>query len=132
MTHEREPDAHRRGATSIDHGETHESGRRHGVTPLGRTVQLLVAISIVAFIVLMIGAIAEWDGFTDDKDDSTTFGDVTWATFALAGLAAFLAGIVALILGRRRNDSAGRRAAMSGLIWLPLALVITVVVNEIV
>lgn len=62
----------------------------------------LVAISVIAFVVLVIGSIVDWKGFSDDPDDESTFADIVWSTFAVGGLIALVLGIVAWLRGRSR------------------------------
>jgi ABC-type Fe3+ transport system permease subunit len=63
----------------------------------------LTAVSVIGFVILAIGSIAEWRGFSDDPNDNSTFADIVWTSFALGGLLALLTGIVAWVRGRSRR-----------------------------
>lgn len=112
-------------------GDTHAAPEAHGhrAAPLGTIIQVLVAISVVAFLIVLIGSIADWKGFSEDKNDNSAFADISWVTFTLSALLAFLLGVVTLIRARRHADPVGQRAAMPGVVWLPLALVLSIIGN---
>jgi len=100
-----------------------------GRSGLGSLVMALVAISVIAFILLIIGSIAEWKGFSDDPDDNSTFADIVWSTFALAGLLALILGIVAWLRGRARGLAGDVRAGQTAVAWVVIAVIISLIVS---
>lgn len=100
-----------------------------GRSGLGTLVVALTAISAIAFVVLVIGSIADWKGFSDDPDDNSTFADIVWTTFALGGLLALILGIVAWIRGRARAMAGDVRAGQTAVAWVVFAVVLSLIVS---
>jgi hypothetical protein len=80
-------------------------------------------------VILAIGSIAEWKGFSDDPDDNSAFADIVWSTFALGDLLALLAGIVAWVQGRSRRLRGDVRAGQTAVGWVVLALILSVIIS---
>jgi hypothetical protein len=109
-----------------------------GITPsdthsrrstLGTVALALTGLSVIGFVVLIIGSIADWKGFSDDPGDTSTFGDVVWSTFALAGLLALVTGVAAWLRGRTRNRFADVRAGQLAIGWVAVAIVVSLIVS---
>jgi uncharacterized membrane protein len=96
---------------------------------LGSLALALTVLSIVGFVVLAIGSIAEWKGFSDDPNDNTTFADVVWSTFALGGILALIVGIVAWVRGRGRGFGGDVRAGQVAVGWVILAVILSVIIS---
>jgi hypothetical protein len=116
---------------------THEAG---GVDPsttdrptggrstLGTLALALTIVSIIGLVLLVIGSIADWKGFSDDPDDNSTFADTVWITFALGGLLALLTGAIAWIRGRSRGLLGDVQAGQMAVGWVVVAVIINVIV----
>jgi hypothetical protein len=100
-----------------------------GRSVLGTFALALTAVSIIGFVILAIGSIAEWKGFSDDPNDNSVFADVVWSTFALGGLLALLAGIAAWVRGRGRRLRGDVRAGQMAVGWVVLAILLSVIVS---
>jgi hypothetical protein len=79
-------------------------------------------------VVLAIGSIAEWKGFSEDEDDNSVFADIVWTTFALGGLIALVLGIVAWIRGRARALADDVRAGQMAVAWAVVAIILSFIV----
>src|SRR5918998_6918970 len=88
-----------------------------GRSALGSLALALTIISVIAFVVLVIGSIADWKGFSDDPDDESTFADIVWTTFALGGLLALITGVIAWIRGRSRGLLGDVQAGQMAVGW---------------
>ena len=100
-----------------------------GRSTLGTLALALTVLSIIGFVILVIGSIADWKGFSDDPDDNTTFADIVWTTFALGGLLALVAGIVAWVRGRTRRLGGDVRAGQTAVGWVVIAVVLSLIVS---
>jgi len=100
-----------------------------GRSALGMLALGLTVLSIIGFVLLAIGSIADWRGFSDDPDDNSTFADVVWSTFALAGILALLAGIAAWVRGRSRHLCGDVRAGQLAVGWVVFALILSVIIS---
>ena len=98
-------------------------------TTLGTLARALTIISIIGFVVLVIGSIADWKGFSDDPDDNSTFADLVWTTFALGGLLALITGVIAWIRGRRRGPAGDVRAGQMAVGWVAIAVILSLIVS---
>jgi hypothetical protein len=96
---------------------------------LGTLALALTALSIVAFVLLVIGSIADWKGFSDDPDDNSTFADIVWITFALGGLLALVTGLVAWVRARRRGPGRDVRAGQTAVGWVVVAIIVSLIVS---
>jgi uncharacterized membrane protein len=96
---------------------------------LGTAALALTALSVTGFIVMVIGSIADWKGFSEDPGDTSTFADLVWSTFALSGLLALVTGIAAWLLGRQRNRFGDVRAGQVAIGWVVLAIVVSLIVT---
>ena len=96
---------------------------------LGTLALLLTVISIIAFVILVIGSIADWKGFSEDPDDNSTFADIDWITFSLGGLLALITGIAAWIRGRRRGFGGDVRAGQMAVGWVVLAIMLSLIIT---
>ena len=117
---------------------THEAG---GVDPsttdrttgggsaLGTLARALTILSIIAFVVLVIGSIADWKGFSDDPDDNSTFADIVWTTFALGGLLALITGVIAWVRGRSRGLLGDVQAGQIAVGWVVVAVILSLIVS---
>ena len=100
-----------------------------GRSTLGTLALALTALSVVGFVLLVIGSIADWKGFSEDPDDNSTFADIVWTTFALGGLLALVAGIVAWLRGRARRLGGDVRAGQTAVGWVVIAFVLSLIVS---
>jgi ABC-type Fe3+ transport system permease subunit len=100
-----------------------------GRSALGTLALALTVVSVVGFVILVIGSIADWKGFSDDPDDNSTFADIVWTTFALGGLLALVAGIVAWVRGRARRLAGDVHAGQTAVGWVVLAIVLSLIVS---
>lgn len=100
-----------------------------GRSVLGTLALALTALSIVGFVLLVIGSIADWKGFSDDPNDNSTFADIVWTTFALGGLLALVTGIVAWVRGRTRRLAGDVRAGQMAVGWVVFAILASVIVS---
>ena len=100
-----------------------------GRSLLGTLALVLTVLSIVGFVILAVGSIAEWKGFSDDPNDNSAFADIVWSTFALGGILALIAGIVAWVRGRGRGFRGDVRAGQMAVGWVILALILSVIVS---
>ena len=100
-----------------------------GRSVLGTIALALTALSVVGFVILAIGSIAEWKGFSDDPNDNSAFADIVWSTFALGGILALIAGVVAWVRGRGRGLHGDVRAGQMAVGWVILALILSVIVS---
>ncbi|MEA2408881.1 MAG: hypothetical protein QOE69_3000 [Thermoleophilaceae bacterium] len=96
-----------------------------GRSALGSLALALTVISVIGFVVLAIGSIADWKGFSDDPDDTSTFADVVWITFSLGGLLALIVGVIAWIRGRARDLVDDIRAGKTAVGWVAVAIVLS-------
>lgn len=111
------------------------TGTRTGAAParsadqrsaLGTIALVLTALSVVGFVILILGSIADWKGFSEDESDVSTFADVVWSTFALSGILALIIGIVAIVRGRR-GLLGDLRAGQVAVGWVVLAIAVSVI-----
>lgn len=100
-----------------------------GRSVLGTLALALTVLSIVGFVILAIGSIAEWKGFSDDPNDNSAFADIVWSTFALGGILALIAGIVAWARGRGRGVRGDVRAGQTAVGWVILAVILSVIIS---
>jgi hypothetical protein len=100
-----------------------------GRSVLGTLALALTVLSIVGFVILAVGSIAEWKGFSDDPNDNSAFADVVWSTFALGGILALIAGIVAWVRGRGRGVRGDVRAGQTAVGWVILAVILSVIIS---
>ena len=108
---------------------THEAGG--GRSALGTLARALTILSIIGFVVLLAGSIADWKGFSDDPDDNSTFADIVWTTFALGGLLALITGVVAWIRGRSRGLLGDVQAGQMAVGWVVFAVILSLIVSAI-
>ncbi len=113
------------------HGVAGEAGRdpERQRSRLGTLALALTALSVLGFILLAIGSIADWKGFSDDPDDNSTFADVVWSTFALGGLLALGTGVVAWVRARRRGPGGDVRAGQAAGGWVAFAIVVSLIIS---
>ncbi len=100
-------------------------------SPRGRsiwgTVALaLTALSVLGFVLLAVGDAVDWEGFSEDEED-TTFGDASWISFSLGAILALITGVVAFLRGRRRRRVADTRAGQIAIGWFVFAVVLTAI-----
>ena len=96
---------------------------------MGTLARALTILSIIAFVVLVIGSIADWKGFSDDPDDNSTFADLVWTTFALGGLLALITGVIAWIRGRSRGLVGDAQAGQMAVGWVVVAVLLSLIVS---
>ena len=96
---------------------------------LGTLALALTAVSILGFVLLAIGSIADWKGFSEDPDDNSTFADLVWTTFALGGILALVTGAVAWVRGRRRPAPGDVSAGQMAVGWVVVAIILSVIVS---
>ena len=117
---------------------THEAGgavpprtdrETGGRSTLGTIALALTILSVIAFVVLVIGSIADWKGFSDDPDDNSAFADIDWITFALGGLLALITGVIAWIRGRSRGLLGDVRAGQIAAGWVVFAVLLSLIVS---
>lgn len=99
-----------------------------GRSALGTLALALTALSVIGFVILVIGSIADWKGFSDDPDDNSTFADIVWTTFAFGGLLALVSGIVAWVRGRARGLGGDVGAGQTAVGWVVIAVVLSLIV----
>jgi ABC-type Fe3+ transport system permease subunit len=114
-------------AGEADPSGTH--GASSGRSLIGTVALALTVLSVLGFVILAIGSIAEWKGFSEDPDDNSAFADIVWTTFALGGLLALVAGIVAWIRGRSRRLAGDVRAGQTAVGWVALAIILSFIVS---
>ena len=100
-----------------------------GRSALATLALALTVLSIIGFVILVIGSTADWKGFSDDPDDNSTFADIVWTTFALGGLLALVTGIVAWIRGRSRRLFGDMRAGQMAVGWVAVAVILSLIVS---
>ena len=100
-----------------------------GRSAVGTLALALTALSIVGLVLLSIGSIADWKGFSEDPDDNSAFADIVWTTFALGGLLALFAGIAAWLRGRRRGFGGDIRAGQMAVGWVVLAIILSLIIS---
>ena len=100
-----------------------------GRSALGSLALALTVVSVIAFVILVVGSIADWKGFSDDPDDESTFADIVWTTFALGGLLALITGLIAWVRARRRGPAGDIRAGQTAAAWVVIAIVISLIVS---
>jgi len=93
---------------------------------LGTIALALTVLSVLGFLVLAIGDIADWKGFSEAEDDSSAAADTAWSVFALGGILALVTGIIAWVRGRARRLG-DVRAGQIAVAWFVLAIVISAV-----
>jgi uncharacterized membrane protein len=94
---------------------------------LGRITVTLVVLSAVGMVLLIVGSIAGWKGFSEDENDVSTFADIVWSTFALAGILALVTGVVAWVRGRRSGGLGDVRAGQLAVAWVALAIAVSAI-----
>ena len=104
-------------------------GTAGGRSVLGTVALALTALSVIGFVILAIGSIAEWKGFSEDPDDNSAFADIVWTTFALGGLLALITGGVAWVRGRGRGLYGDVRAGAAAVGWVVLAIILSFIVS---
>ncbi len=100
-----------------------------GRSTLGAIARALTILSIIGFVVLVIGSIADWNGFSDDPDDNSTFADIVWSTFSLGGLLALVTGVIAWIRGRSRGLLGDVQAGQMAVGWVVVAVLLSLIVS---
>jgi hypothetical protein len=80
-------------------------------------------------VILVVGSIADWKGFSDDPEDESSFGDIVWTTFALGGLLALITGLIAWVRARGRGPAGDVRAGQTAAAWVVIAIVISLIVS---
>ena len=98
----------------------------HRRSTLARVIPVIVGISVLGFLVLVIGDIAGAEG-TDEGDEGRAVFDIAWACFSLGAIIALIAGIVALVTGRRRAAPDDERAGKLGVGYFLLAAIATAI-----
>ncbi len=94
-----------------------------------RTVAVVVTgISIIAFVGLMIGALASLEGF-EEGEDATVLGTIAWFGFSLGAVAALITGLIAFLLGRREHRATDRRAGQIAIAWFLFAVLAVVIIS---
>ena len=111
--------------TASSTSEAPASGR----SVVGTLALALTVLSIAGFVILAIGSIADWKGFSDDPNDNSAFADIVWSTFAAAGILALIAGIVAWVRGRGRGFHGDVRAGQIAVGWFILAIIVSMIIS---
>ena len=96
---------------------------------LGTIALVLAAISFAGLVLLLLGSVLDWKGFSEDPNDNSAFADIVWSTFALGGILALIAGIVAWVRGRGRGVRGDVRAGQTAVGWVILALILSVIIS---
>ena len=109
-------------ASGIDRSTT-------GRSVFGTLALALTAVSIVGFVVLAIGSIADWRGFSEDPSDNSALADIVWSTFALGGILALVVGIVAWMRGRSQRVLGDVRAGQIAVAWVVLAVILSAIIS---
>jgi di/tricarboxylate transporter len=98
-------------------------------TALAKVVLFLVAAAAVGFVVSLIGHFADWKGF-DDGGESTTAGSTFWFLYFFSGIAALVAGVVALVKGMRSGNVAERNAGRLAVAFVVCTVALLVIVDS--
>jgi len=98
------------------------TGQRRSIW--GTAALVLTALSFLGFILLAVGDAAEWNGFSEDDEDST-LGDAAWISFSLGAILALIMGLAAFVQGRRRRRVPDKRAGEVAIGWFAVAVVLT-------
>jgi hypothetical protein len=94
---------------------------------LGTVAVALTALSALAFALLILGSVLDWKGFSSGQSDVSTFADVTWSVFALGGILAVVAGLLAWLHGHRSGWDGDIRAGQIAVGWVALAIAISAI-----
>ena len=97
-------------------------------TLLEKFVLGLIALSAVGFVVSMVGHLADWKGF-DNGGESTVAGSTFWFLYFFAGIAAVVAGVLALVHGTRAKIAGERRAGLLALGYAVVTVVLIVLAD---
>jgi uncharacterized membrane protein len=105
---------------------THDAPEVTGRSALARAVLLLLAISGVGLIMSLIGEIANWKGF-DNGGESTVAGSTFWFMYFFGGIAALIAGVIALVRGMRGGPHSERQAGTRAIAYAVASVAFIVV-----
>lgn len=97
-----------------------------GGSALARLIPIIVGISVLGFLVLVIGDVAGIEGADEGEEGSFVF-DIAWVSFSLGAIIALVAGVVALLKGHRSHRADEERAGKIGIGYFLLAVIITAI-----
>lgn len=95
---------------------------------LGTSAIAVAVISALAFIGLVVGALAGMKGF-EEGEDATLVGSVLWVTFSIGAIVALIVGLIAFFVGRGKHRNADRRAGLLAIGWFAVAVLAIVVIS---
>jgi hypothetical protein len=99
-----------------------------GRTTLATVTLAALAISVVGLVVSAIGHMADWKGF-DNGGESTVAGSTFWMMYFLAGIAALVLGLVALIKSWRNGPASEQRAGRLALGYVVLSVIFLIIID---
>jgi hypothetical protein len=100
-----------------------------GRSALAKAVLFLLAVSAVGFVVSLIGHIADWEGF-DNGGESTAAGSTFWFLYFFGGIAALIAGVVALVRGLRGGAASERQAGTWAIVYVVVTVAVVAIVDS--
>lgn len=103
----------------------------HERSALGKVALGLVALSAVGFVLLMVGDIAGWNGFTEGDENSSAAGDLSWFTFSIGAIVALITGVVAWVRGRRAHRDGDVRAGQIAVGYFVFAVIAVAIVSSV-
>jgi hypothetical protein len=81
------------------------------------------AVSALGIAVILVGTAFDIEGAREGEEGPVIF-NIAWLSYLFGGIAALILGATALVLGRRRDEPATRRAGLIALAYVALAVVI--------
>lgn len=109
-------------------GEAGPTARR---TILAQVTLAVVALSVLAMLVMVVGNVAGWKGFSESETDNSAVADAIWITFSLGMIVALILGIVTFVRSRSGGRGADRMAGIAGMAWFGIAIVLIAIVSAI-
>ena len=94
----------------------------------GTTALAVTAISVIAFVILIVGGLAGVEALQEGEDVSVV-GDVVWMTFAIGAILALVTGLIAMVLGRRGPRPADQRTGQLAVGWFVIAVLAVVLIS---
>ena len=108
--------------------DTAEPGDVQGRSLVGTLALAFTAVSVIAFLITLVGVFAGVEGF--EEGDDPFLVDIVWLIFSLGALLALVMGGVALFLaGREKERAADRQAGLISIGWFGSALLAVIVIT---
>ena len=86
------------------------------------------AISAVGIAILLVGIAFDIEGAEEGEEGKAIF-DIAWFSYFFGGIGALILGLLAFLLGQRRNEPSTRRAGVVALAYVAIAVVIFVIAS---